>query len=453
VSMGRVWLRKQRILTIGRTARFLLLMVCVSGAGLAAAENAAPTRETVVAALEHQLGQLQTFVVTIHGETRWANGETRYSLTTVAASGESRRVEEFTGAQAGEWTTRRIAVWHDGALSSLQGDPEFEVRAVEGNWPRWRAQDLLVAAEPLTALALYDAESGAAGGSDLPSLLASRAYPFGERKEVDGADCLVLDLLGRRRYYLDERLGFAVRRIDSFTRDGDLQSRVANDDFEEVSGGLWVPRRVTRTVYSQDAEGVWQEGVSAYTVHAFELAPELAEDTFVITVDHEAAPTVAAMPEPRSEPAQAPVDPLAVGNPAPLFQARTVDGRTIRLSDYRGKVVLIDFWATWCGPCVAGKPKIIEAHKTYRHRGLEVIGVSLDSNGKALATFLQRNQDMTWPNIFEGRGSKSAIGQQYQVRAIPNSVLIDAEGIIRYRNPHRGQLNDAIETLLAELAK
>ncbi len=107
---------------------------------------------------------------------------------------------------------------------------------------------------------------------------------------------------------------------------------------------------------------------------------------------------------------------VSVGTKALSFHAKTVDGKMINFpDDYKGKVVLLDFWATWCGPCRAELPKVVAAYNQYHDEGFEVLSVSLDRSkqGPALLQFVKDN-GMTWPQIYDGQywnvsGGRSAI--------------------------------------------
>lgn len=138
------------------------------------------------------------------------------------------------------------------------------------------------------------------------------------------------------------------------------------------------------------------------------------------------------------------------GDMAPEFDAPAYSGGNVRLADYRGKVVFIDFWATWCVPCIKELPHVTKVFNELHPRGLEIIGVSLDSSERDLKRFMNKHAEVTWPQVFDGKGWGNAVGQLYEVEAIPFTLILDAKGKIRFVNPPPDQLKSSIEALLVE---
>jgi len=112
---------------------------------------------------------------------------------------------------------------------------------------------------------------------------------------------------------------------------------------------------------------------------------------------------------------------------APDFTLKTLDGQEIVLSQFRGKVVLLDFWATWCGPCRESTPHLIQLYKTHRESGFELIGMSVDKgDDKVVRNFVQ-SMDIPYPIVI----APEEVVRKYRVTGIPTTFLIDKEGKIR----------------------
>ncbi len=115
-----------------------------------------------------------------------------------------------------------------------------------------------------------------------------------------------------------------------------------------------------------------------------------------------------------------------VGQPMPI-DGQSIDGQAFDWSKYRGKVVLIDFWATWCGPCVAEFPNIRKNYEAYRDRGFEVIGVSIDNDREQLKAFLEEHK-VPWTVLFDEALGDKSLATQYGIFAIPAMMLIGTDG-------------------------
>ncbi|WP_242131838.1 TlpA disulfide reductase family protein [Aestuariivivens marinum] len=137
-----------------------------------------------------------------------------------------------------------------------------------------------------------------------------------------------------------------------------------------------------------------------------------------------------------------------IGNMAPNFSAPTPEGQTLALNDVKGKVTIIDFWASWCGPCRRENPNVVKLYETYHKKGLEIIGVSLDREGQK-DRWLKAIEDdqLTWHHVSNLKFWQDPIAKLYNVRSIPATFILDTEGKIIAKNL-RGQ---ALEKKIAEL--
>ncbi len=116
------------------------------------------------------------------------------------------------------------------------------------------------------------------------------------------------------------------------------------------------------------------------------------------------------------------------GQPAPDFALRSLGGDNLRLSEHLGDVVLINFWATWCGPCRQEMPLLDELHARYKLAGLTVLGVNIDDSGERAAE-MARALKVSYPVLFDERKD---VSRAYRIGAMPFTVLIDREGVVRY---------------------
>jgi peroxiredoxin len=139
---------------------------------------------------------------------------------------------------------------------------------------------------------------------------------------------------------------------------------------------------------------------------------------------------------------------LVVGSKFPDFNDNDITGKPLSLADYKGKVVLIDFWATWCRPCVAELPNVQKAYDKYHPKGFEIVGVSLDEDKAKLESFTKQ-QKMTWPQIFDGKAWENKLAQKYGVNSIPATYLLDGEGKIIAKDLRGSALEEAVAKALA----
>ena len=126
-----------------------------------------------------------------------------------------------------------------------------------------------------------------------------------------------------------------------------------------------------------------------------------------------------------------------------------LNGKPVSLADYRGKLVLLDFWATWCGPCITELPNIKEVYEKYYDKGFEIIGISLDTDEAALRTFIKENR-LPWRQVFDGAGRETSLAQQYGVSSIPAQFLIDREGTVISVKARGKRLKDLVEAEIGD---
>lgn len=117
-----------------------------------------------------------------------------------------------------------------------------------------------------------------------------------------------------------------------------------------------------------------------------------------------------------------------VNTPAPDFTLKATDGENLRFAEYRGQVVLVNFWASWCGPCRQEMPLLDQLHKKYAPLGFTVLGVNVDQDAKQARAMLDK-VPVTFPVVLD---SQSAVSKSYQVVAMPTTVIVDRSGNARY---------------------
>lgn len=139
---------------------------------------------------------------------------------------------------------------------------------------------------------------------------------------------------------------------------------------------------------------------------------------------------------------------MQLGNPAIQFSQNDTSGKAVSLASFKGKYVLVDFWASWCGPCRAENPNVVKAFNAYKDKGFTVLGVSFDESRDKWAEAIQKD-GLMWTQVSDLKGWSNEVGKLYGIRAIPQNLLLDPEGRILAKNL-RGE---ALENKLAELFK
>ena len=140
---------------------------------------------------------------------------------------------------------------------------------------------------------------------------------------------------------------------------------------------------------------------------------------------------------------------LAVGTKFPDFDEKDLAGKSLSIANYKGKVVLVDFWATWCGPCVQELPNVLKTYQKHNKDGFEIIGVSLDRDEKKLKDFIEK-ENMTWAQFYDGQYWNNKLAQKYGINSIPMTYLLDGEGKIIGKSLRGEDLETAVVNALAK---
>ncbi|MBP6094645.1 peroxiredoxin family protein [Aquirufa regiilacus] len=140
---------------------------------------------------------------------------------------------------------------------------------------------------------------------------------------------------------------------------------------------------------------------------------------------------------------------VSIGSEAPEIALPTPAGPIMRLSDLRGKYVLIDFWASWCGPCRRENPNVIKTYAAYKDKGFEIFGVSLDQEKSAWINAIAKDQ-LTWPHVSDLQYWNSVAAQAYQVSSIPMTFLLDPQGKVIAKGLRGDSLNQYLANLFSK---
>jgi thiol-disulfide isomerase/thioredoxin len=140
---------------------------------------------------------------------------------------------------------------------------------------------------------------------------------------------------------------------------------------------------------------------------------------------------------------------LAIGKEPIDFNVVGLNGEAISPGKYKGKVLLLDFWATWCVPCRREMPNVKRVYKKYSGKGFEIVGISLDQNRADLDKYIKSNE-ISWPQFYDGKYWQNDVAIKYGIQSIPATYLIDKKGKIRYKTLRGKKLETAVKQLLDE---
>lgn len=131
----------------------------------------------------------------------------------------------------------------------------------------------------------------------------------------------------------------------------------------------------------------------------------------------------------------------------PQFTQPDTLGKLVKVSDFKGKYVLIDFWASWCGPCRKENPNVVAAYKKYHDKGFEILSVSLDDKKEAWLNAVHKD-GLTWTHVSDLKGWKNEAATAFGVKSVPTSLLLDKNGVVVARNLRGEELHTTLEKLL-----
>ena len=246
-----------------------------------------------------------------------------------------------------------------------------------------------------------------------------------QREERDGATVypvsmkLMLDWVlvpTRSEKELALKLFNRTTRMGELTPPGQAPLR-----FRLIGNAGYYAQDFLPVAFDLNRDGAFNEETEVFRVR--EKYVNIGDTSYEFAVDtHGDRLTLAPTPEfrPRAD--------LTVGSPAPDFSFTDISGQSRKLSDYRGKVVLLDFWGAWCLPCVAEAPKLVAAYQKYRERGFEIVGIDTDDTREKMLAFIETHK-MRWTQTMETY--PGPIHRLYRISSFPSYLLIGADGIIK----------------------
>jgi len=140
---------------------------------------------------------------------------------------------------------------------------------------------------------------------------------------------------------------------------------------------------------------------------------------------------------------------MRTGQNAADLSLPDLEGKTVSLSEFKGKVVLLDFWASWCGPCRHNNPRLVKLYNKFHDKGFEIYGVSLDEDTKSWKKAVHIDK-LRWVQVIDDKGWEATSNATYGIDFIPSSFLIDRNGVIRTINAEGPELESSVMDLLKD---